>query len=355
MFVIRNKIDLTIKQYLNMSDFDFDELSSLIAIDSKEASPEDYKVCSDCNMNMETDINNSLTCKGCGYIKQISTENNEYEPSMNGYNTNGNFPIPIKCVGANSLQYQKQLRNTTSQYSIVQESNLRRRLDRLNFNSSGLYIPKAIIEKVVNQYKIIRETDKIHRGDIFNGIIGSLIYYECLKSGIVRKHKEISDWFNISESDLSKGDKIIRFLEEKKILSLPIYENNDSKYIKSYLLRSNMSLDYTYFMEKLLGIIEDKKIGNHNARLSTKVSAILYLIYLATKSETDNQFSLGRLPPVTNTISADSIAKEFSISASTFKTFYTAIYNHREIPEIKELFDEYGCELPIKKSRKKTN
>lgn len=336
-------------------DFDFEELSSLIDINAAEATPESYKVCPDCDTNMETDINNSLTCKGCGFIKQISTENNEYEPSMNGYNTNGNFHIPIKCVGANSFQYQKQLRNSTSQYSVVQETNLRRRLDRLNFNSSGLFIPKAVIEKVVTQYKVIRETDKIHRGDIFNGIIGSLIYYECLKSGIVRKHKEISDWFNISESDLSKGDKIIRFLEEKKILSLPIYENNNAKYIKSYLLRSKMSLDYGFFMEKLLDIIEEKKIGNHNARLSTKVSAILYLIFLSNKSETENVFSLGKLEPVTNTISPDNIAKEFSISASTFKTFYTAIYNSKDMPELQELFIQYGCELPVKKSRKKTN
>lgn len=336
-----------------MSDFDFEELSLLIDIDSNDGNVGDYKICPDCHTNMETDINNSLTCKGCGYIKQISTENNEYEPSMSGYNTNGNFHIPIKCVGANSFQYQKQLRNSTSQYSIVQETNLRRRLERLNFNSAGLYIPKAVIERVISQYKIIRETDKIHRGDIFNGIIGSLIYYECLKSGIVRKHKEISDWFNISESDLSKGDKIIRFLEEKKILTLPIYENNNSKYIKSYLLRSTMSLEYTYFMEQLLEIIEDKKIGNHNARLSTKVSAILYLIHLCQKESTDNIYSLGRLEPVTNSISPENIAKEFSISASTFKTFYTAIYSEKDIPEIKHLFEEFGCELPIKKIRKK--
>ena len=29
---------------------------------------------------------------------------------MNGYNTNSNFHIPIKCVGRNSFQYQKQLK-----------------------------------------------------------------------------------------------------------------------------------------------------------------------------------------------------------------------------------------------------
>ncbi len=334
--------------------FDFDELSSLIDISesSESMSISDYKFCEDCNVIMESDINNTLTCKACGFIKQISTENNEYEPSMSGYNTNGNFHIPIKCVGANSFQYQKQLRNTTSQYSIVQESNLRRRLEKLNFASNDLCIPKAVIGKVVAQYKIIRETDKIHRGDIFNGIIGSLIYYECLQSGIVRKHKEISNWFKISESDLSKGDKIIRILEEKKILTLPIYENNNDKYINSYLLRARMSQDYQHFMSGLLDVIETKKIGNHNARLSTKVSAILYVINMATKKATEHEYSLGKLDPFN--VDAEFIAKEFSISASTFKSFYTAIYNSKDMPELVELFELFGCELPSKKTRKST-
>ena len=94
---------------------------------------------------MQPNINNTLTCIGCGFVKVSIIENNEFEPSMNGYNTNCNFHIPIKCVGKNSFQYQKQLRNNTSQYSIIQESNLKRVLEKLNYQSSGLIIPKNII------------------------------------------------------------------------------------------------------------------------------------------------------------------------------------------------------------------
>ncbi len=56
--------------------FDFDELSSLIDISesSESMSISDYKFCEDCNVIMESDINNTLTWHACGFIKQISTE-----------------------------------------------------------------------------------------------------------------------------------------------------------------------------------------------------------------------------------------------------------------------------------------
>ena len=72
-----------------------------------------YKNCLECNIQMQPNINNTLTCPECGYIKKVIIENLEYEPSMSGYNTTENYHIPIKCIGKNSFQYQKYLRNNT--------------------------------------------------------------------------------------------------------------------------------------------------------------------------------------------------------------------------------------------------
>jgi transcription initiation factor TFIIIB Brf1 subunit/transcription initiation factor TFIIB len=327
------------------AEFDNMKFDNNESPDGKHLGDKDYKFCEDCDILMDVDVNNTLTCSSCGMIKNITTENNEYEPSMNGYNTNNNFHIPIKCVGANSFQYQKQLRNSTSQYSIVQESNLRRKLERLNFRSRTIFIPKKIIENVIAQYKLIRETDKIHRGDIFNGIIGSLVYYECLNSGIARKHKEISDWYGITENDLSKGDKIVRILEEKKILKLPIYEDNDFKYIESYLKRTEIDIRYGDFMMELLEKIEDLKIGNHNARLSTKISAIIFLIVVGTKTGISSSFE--KVPEY----SAEELSKEFSISISTFKTFYGDINKNKK--NLDDILCKYGLAMPDKLPRKR--
>jgi len=293
-----------------------------------------YKNCDKCDQPMQPNINNTLTCINCGFVKMVIIENLEYEPSMNGYNTNSNFHIPIKCVGRNSFQYQKQLRNNTSQYSIIQETNLKRILEKLNYQSEGLVIPKNIISNVLEQYKIIRELSKIHRGEILKGIIGSLIYYECLKEGIVRKPKELAIWYSISEKDLSKGDKILRELEEKNIIKLPINNDNNQIYITSYLKRSGIDIKYQDFLNELLERLDIHKIGNPNARLSTKVSAILFLLIISKKMN----------------ISSDELATEFNISVSTFKVFYLDIVKNNHL--IIDILEKYNVELQKKIPRK---
>lgn len=293
-----------------------------------------YKNCDKCDVPMQPNINNTLTCINCGFVKIVIIENLEYEPSMNGYNTNSNFHIPIKCVGRNSFQYQKQLRNNTSQYSIIQESNLKRMLEKRNYQSDNLVIPKNIISNVLEQYKIIRELSKIHRGEILKGIIGSLIYYECLKEGIVRKPKELANWYSISEKDLSKGDKILRELEENNIIKLPININNNDIYIASYLKRIGIDVKYQDFLNDLLERLEEKKIGNPNARLSTKVSAILFLLIISKEMN----------------ISTEELSKEFEISVSTFKVFYLEIIKNSNL--INDILEQYEIILPKKIPRK---
>lgn len=273
-----------------------------------------YKKCINCDIQMQPNINNTLTCPTCGYIKNVIIENLEYEPSMSGYNTNENYHIPIKCIGKNAFQYQKYLRNNTSQYSIIQETTLKKLLEKLNYQSEDFVIPKNIINNVLLQYKKIRETSKIHRGEILKGILGSLIYYECLKEGIIRKPKELAKWYSISENDLSKGDKILRELEEKGIIALPINKDFNIEYIISYLKRINIDIKYESFLIELLNTINELKIGNPNARLSTKIASLIFLLVISKSYN----------------ISSDEISKEFDISISTFKSFYLEIFKNKD-------------------------
>jgi transcription initiation factor TFIIIB Brf1 subunit/transcription initiation factor TFIIB len=318
------------------NDNDFDLLLKINLNNSinEDTSNNDYKNCLDCNIQMQPNINNTLTCPNCGFIKNVIIENLEYEPSMAGYNTNENYHIPIKCIGKNSFQYQKYLRNNTSEYSRIQESTLKKILEKLNYQSEDFVIPKNIISNVLIQYKKIRETSKIHRGEILKGILGSLIYYECLKEGIIRKPKELAKWYSISENDLSKGDKILRELEEKGIIDLPINKDFNIEYIVSYLKRIDIDIKYENFLIELLNQINELKIGNPNARLSTKIASLVFLLIISKKYN----------------ISADEIAKEFDISVSTFKSFYLEIYKNKT--KLENIFTKYNIILPDKIPRK---
>lgn len=325
---------MSIFELLNDSDFnEIIDVSKNMKININKLE-NDYKNCEDCDIQMQPNINNTLTCPKCGYIKKVIVENLEYEPSMSGYNINNNYYLPIKCVGKNSFQYQKYLRNNTSQYNIIQESVIRKKLENLNYESSDFIIPKNIINIVIDQYKKIREVSKIHRGEILNGILAALTYYVFIGEKIFRKPKEVSKKFRITENNFSKGDKILKELEQQKIIKLPVSHEYSNENILSYLNRINIDLKYYNFLLDLLDKIDNENIGNTNARLSTKVVA---LIFLLTISE--------NIP-----ITPEEISNEFKISISTYKTFYSDIFKNKD--KVNDIFIKYNIKLPDKIPRK---
>ena len=314
---------------------DEEEFNNIITnIDENILEIENYKLCINCNIQMNININNLYTCKKCGYIKHITTENNEYEASLDNYNTNSNYNIPVKCVGAKSYNYQKCIRNSTSEYNTIQENNIKNKLYKLNYQSEKICIPKNIISNSIEQYKFIRNNYNVYRGDILKGILGSLIYYECLKEKIIRKPREIAQWCKINESNLSKGDKIVRNLHEEGVLNLYVNKNLEHDFINSYLIRLGINLEFSDFLYELLIYINTYKIGNLNSRLSTKVASIIYLLILSKEMD----------------ITIDKISNEFDISISTFKAYYNNIYKKRDI--LIPLFNKYEIPQPVRLPRK---
>jgi transcription initiation factor TFIIIB Brf1 subunit/transcription initiation factor TFIIB len=325
-----------------IDDIEFDNFISRINDESLNdlLDVENYKICINCNIQIYNNINNLYTCKNCGFIKHITTDNNEYEASSENYNTNNNYNIPIKCVGPNSYNYQKCLRNNTTEYNTVQSLHIKNKLFKLNYNTKKLSISKNIIINVIEKYKQIRTNCKVYRGDILKGILGSLIYYECIKEKIIRKPREIALWCGISESNLSKGDKILKELNEYNVIDIykGIQKNNLEKdYIISYLKRLKLNEDYLDFIYELLIHINTNKIGNLNSRISTKVSSLIYLLILIEKLN----------------ITIENISDEFDISISTVKIYYNTLHKNKN--KFLEIFNKYNKEFPdkLRKHKKK--
>lgn len=315
-----------------INENDFQEMINNV---DEEIMIQNYKICIHCNIQMNININNCYTCNNCGYIKNIITENEEYEFSLNNYNTNTNTHMPIKCVGKDAYKYQKCIRNNTTEYKIIQENNIKDKLNKLNYESDNITIPKNIIKNVIDQYKFVRNNYSVFRGDILKGILGSLVYYECLKEKIIRKPREIAKWCKINESNLSKGDKIIRDLHEQGVITLNINNNLEQDFIKSYLVRLNIDTKYADFLYELLIFINTYKIGNLNSRMSTKVASLIFLLILSKDIN----------------ITIQEISEEFDISISTFKTYYNNILKKKDI--LLPIFEKYDIKPMMKLPRKK--
>lgn len=324
-----------------IDDCDFDNIINEIneINDADDETCEDkYKICNDCDKQMTVGINNVYVCSDCGVIKNIITNNDSYESSITNYNTNNTFYMPIKCVGPQSYSYQKCIRNNTSEYKKIQETNIKKKIYHFNYNHTKINIPKNIISAAIDQYKKIRNSHKVYRGDILNGIICGLIYYECLKESIAVKPKDIATWANISESNMSKGDKIIKILQDDKVLVLPYSDNIDRTFIKTYLIKLNIDDKYLEFLYDILQCINMYKICNINSRMSTKTAGLIYLI---VKCE--------NMP-----ITIDNISTEFGICVTTFKTYYNNIIKRANL--LTHIFEEYEISQPwltTRKSQKK--
>ena len=115
---------------------------------------------------------------------------------------------------------------------------------------------------------------------------------------------------------------------------MPINKNNDENYILSYLKRTDIDTEYRHFLSELLERIDDLKIGNPNARLSTKISSLLFLLVISKKFD----------------ITTETISEEFNISISTFKTFYLEIFKNKKL--IDDILIKYDIILPDKLPRK---
>ena len=115
---------------------------------------------------------------------------------------------------------------------------------------------------------------------------------------------------------------------------MPINKDFDIEYINSYLKRIDLDIKYETFLLELLNKINDLKIGNPNARLSTKIASLIFLL------------GISKSYPITS----EDISKEFDISISTFKNFYMEIFRNKE--KLQMIFDKYNIVLPDKIPRK---
>ena len=298
---------------------DFDDFSAYFDIKEEDVADIDYKICPKCNIQMSFKITNEYICQECGLSKGNITATDDYNmASGNSYNTLNSSSTPLKCVGTNSFKFQCLLRNNSS-YSVIQENHIKTTLFRLNYNNCNeLNIPKDILLSVNEQYKSIRKSNNIYRGQILKGILAALTYYECLRQGLTHKPKEISSWFNIDSNNLSKGEKIVRSLIEEGIIDLKLEEIEtkiDNSFIESYSKRIGLNASYLPFLHELLEEVDRQRIVNLNSKSSTKAISLIYLVIVCKKI------------PITQ----DDLYEEFKISRSTFKQMTNSILKHCDL------------------------
>lgn len=157
--------------------------------------------------------------------------------------------------------------------------------DKLETATSNNGIPQKVIDDAKIFYKKTAEK-KISRGENKEGLIASCIYHSCLINDVPRSSKEIAKMFNITHVTLNKGNA--RF---QQLLQINVISSNPEDFISRFASRLNMYKIDIENCKKLIKFLEQKEILSDNAPTSSAAGILYYYSQENNLNFTKKQFS----------------------------------------------------------------
>jgi len=285
----------------------------------------------------------NYVCPGCGFIEDIVSEDNDAANSTTyfGYNTMQESSMPIKIVGKNSHVYQKRVTSMTSDYTNTQRRATHNQMTKLTCFAENGKVPPSIVNKASEDYNKFQQF-YVKRGDVRKGIMAWLVYELCIDSGLDRTPKEISNMFEISQSELSEGCKIVKDARNAGQLGT-VKPLNEDDLVKSKLNRYFAILEidnkYREFVNTLIHFIYTKRNKSKHSGIKARCAGAIYALTLAL--------------PELNITRAD-IAEKCNISQATFVRFTNIIIEIYNLDEsdltrrkLSHLYKKHGITFNI--------
>ena len=271
--------------------------------------------CTDCNLPMEISGADEYQCTVCGRAQNIFVD------SCADHESASASSIKIG-TGAHKGRYY----NFTGDYSKVQLKAIQSQLSKCRSTYRGNAFSHDILAAVALRYNEIQKLEFhddsaadakpkkfVKRGAIKNEIIAALMYYECIRKGVVRKKRDIAEFMGLEHDGFSRGDSILRNLHAMQKIDLPMDEEPIEGFVDRYLETLNIESPVnSSFIISLVDRSENERIGM-SSQLSSKVVGALWVLILRTKLPITSQ-QLEK--------AADGIKK------NTFMKFYKEVYGN---------------------------
>lgn len=267
-----------------------------------------YNYCPDCDIPMALGVN-EYSCAGCGrsiewqaegrnivatnvcrkrfygiavdparaqkkaILEQLTTYNNEWKGNK--------FPPSILCAAAD-------------QYIAIQKS-----------------ITKDITDPETGQ---IQQKKFVHRKGIKDEILASLVYFESIRMGIVRKKKDIAIFMRLQVDGFARGENILRDLHAEGKIELPVNDEPVEGYVDRYLEILNLGDASGPYGKFIIDIVEESERRNicMSSQLSSKIVGAIWIAIRCNKL------------PIT---SAQLERATDNTKKNTFMKFYKAVFS----------------------------
>lgn len=252
-----------------------------------------YNYCPECAIPMEQSCG-EYQCSACGI-----TQSNEIDgPKDHGETMAANIR---STIGANKGKFYN---NAAVDYTKTQRKMIMIQLKQRQLQYTGVTkFPYNVLEATATQYnniqKTVHENKKfVRRGGIKNEILAALLYFECVRAGLVRKKKDVAIFMDLATHGFSRGENILREMAVEQELDIPIDDDESTiGFTEKYMEALDMDEDrYAQFVVDLVEESERRRIGMCSQLSSKIVGAIWILICrcnlhisdLALERATDN-------------------------------------------------------------------
>lgn len=315
--------DSVVMSMIKQERIDFETKINNMGLESKSIAAKNSMTCNVCDNRYVIISETRLLCKKCGEEKSVDTGRSGdtyYENS--DYNTSSNSFMPFRFVGSGSRKYHKSLLGSSSDYSIYSKNINKKEMYQCNDQYIGKKVPKIALNMAVELFVQIKKySDNIYRNHGKRGLMGACLYYSCIALGISKTTRDIAAIMCVEDKFQSQGDRIIREMNELGIVNIVTKLNPINDYVIQYFYSLHIDMKYKQFVIDLIDKAEAKKLHIFNdSRPSTKCAGSIYMLTMRVQGLN---------------VSPDDIARECSISKTTFKRYYKLLYdNHIKLKNV---------------------
>lgn len=259
-----------------------DDNKQVLALSSKDALR--YNYCKNCEIPMEL-IAEGYQCEVCGVILNLTMQTSDHTETSNGILkiTSGSSRGSFYHYNVDSVKLRKKV--------ILQQLKAKKN------EYAGPAISEDILEKTADAYVDIQvkckesreskeqvtpapqEKNFVHRSGIKDEIIAAILYFECVKAGMMRKRKDIVAFMRLSTSGFSRGESILRGLHSRGIYMIPtareaLAEDFVGRYLEALKIDNAR---YCCFVTEIVEMSERLNIGILS-HVSSKVVGTIWLL-----------------------------------------------------------------------------
>lgn len=275
-------------------------------------------------------------CLNCGFEIKNELPVEQYGSDMfAAYNKPNESSANFRVVGVSNRVrgLNKALLCLTSEYNKSKGGKITKKLLEWNYRApEGESIPDNVCIDAAETYNSLQDSEHIvKRANGLNGFLAALLYESCIKHNVPRKPKLIADMAGIHSKQLSKGDQLLYQLAQDKAIVLSNTDTMTNDYVVQYFERLQLDdyLEYINFVNELIVATDVDKIRTeeNSCRLSTRCAGAIFILCEQLKIKF---------------VTRDAIAKQCSISKSTFTRFIKLVKTHKSNPGVVAIFEKYN-------------